>query len=104
MPIRTTPSSRARTLLAWAWTSVAAMVALLVATFIASNSLTQIVSQILGPLTVAAASAAVWFGLAARRHGEERGLLPAGIGGVVGGFFLVMLMLSLVIHLGFGWE
>jgi hypothetical protein len=84
--------------------SVAVMIALLVAMFIASDSLPQIVSQILGPLTVVAASGAVWFGLAARRHGEEKGLLPAGIGAVVGGFFLVMLMLSLVVHLGFGWE
>ena len=70
-PARTPPSSRGRIEFLWAWTSVAVMMALLVATFIASESMAQIVSQILGPLTVVASLVAVWLGLAARRHGEE---------------------------------
>jgi hypothetical protein len=88
----------------WAWTSVAVMIALLAATFIASMSMAEIVSQILGPLTVVASVAAVWLGLAARRHGERGGSIPAAIGALVGGFFLVMLLLALIFHFGFGWE
>lgn len=88
----------------WAWMSVAVMMALLVATFIASMSVDEIVSQILGPLTIVASAAAVWFGLAARRHGEEGGLIPAAIGALVGGFFLVMALFALIFHFGFGWD
>jgi FtsH-binding integral membrane protein len=103
-PVRTPPSSRGRIEFLWAWTSVAVMMALLVATFIASESMAQIVSQILGPLTVVASLGAVWLGLAARRHGEEGGLIPAAIGALVGGFFLVMVLLALIFHFGVGWE
>ena len=103
-PVRTPPSSRGRMEFLWAWTSVAVMIALLAATFIASMSMAEIVSQVFGPLTVVASVAAVWLGLAARRHGEQGGLIPAAIGAVVGGFFLVMLLLALVFHFGFGWE
>lgn len=103
-PVRTPPSSRGRIEFLWAWTSVAVMIALLVATFIASESMAEIVSQILGPLTVVASVVAVWLGLAARRHGEAGGLAPAAIGALVGGFFLVMVLLALIFHFGFGWE
>jgi len=103
-PVRTPPSSRGRLEFLGAWTSVAVMIALLAATFIASTSVTEIVSQILGPLTVVASAAAVWLGLAARRHGEEGGLIPAAMGALVGGFFLVNLLLALIFQVGFGWE
>lgn len=103
-PVRTPPSSRGRVEFLWAWTSAAVMIALLVATFIASTSLAEIVSQILGPLTFVASVAAVWLGLAARRHGQEGGLIPAAIGALVGGFFLVMLLLAFIFHFGFGWD
>jgi hypothetical protein len=43
-------------------------------------------------------------GLAARRHGEEGGLIPAAMGALVGGFFLVNLLLALIFQVGFGWE
>jgi hypothetical protein len=103
-PVRTPPSSRAHMEFLWAWTSVAAMIALLVATFITSESTAEIVSQILGSLTIVASVASVWFGLAARRHGAESGSIPAAIGAVVGGFFLVMVLLALIFHFGLGWE
>ncbi len=102
--VRTPPSFRGSIELLWAWASVAVMMALLVATFIASTSAAEIVSQILGPLTMVASAVAVWFGLAARRHGEEGGLVPAAIGALVGGFFLVMLLLAFIFHVGFGWD
>jgi hypothetical protein len=103
-PVRTPPSSRGRVEFLWAWTSVVVMIALLVATFIASMSVAEIVSQILGPFTIVASVAAVWLGLAARRHGEEGGLIPAAIGALVGGFFVVMALLALIFHFGLGWE
>ena len=90
--------------LLWAWFAVAVMGALLVATMVASGSMAEGVSQILGPLTIVASAAGAWLGFAARRHGEDRGLVPAAIASLVGGFFLVMLLLALVLHLGFGWE
>ena len=105
MSIRTTrpdasslASPRGRRDLAWAWVSVAVMIALLVGTFATG------ISEILGPITVVVALIAVWLGLSARRHGEERGLVPAVFGAVVSGFFLVMVTLSLVLHFGLGWE
>jgi hypothetical protein len=103
-PVQTPPSSRGRIEFLWAWTSVVVMIALLVATFIASESMAEILSRILGPLTIVASVVSVWFGLAARRHGEEGGLIPAAIGALVGGFFLVMVLLALIFHFGLGWE
>ncbi len=64
---------------------------------------TETMSEICGPLAVVTALLAVWLGIAARRHGEERGHLPAIIGGGVAGFFLAMVTLALVVHL-FGFE
>jgi len=74
------------------------MIVLLVGTLAGS------ISEILGPITVVVGLIAVWLGLSARRHGEERGLVPAVFGAVVSGFFLVMVTLMLVLHFGLGWE
>lgn len=51
------------------------------------------------PALFLASTGAAWFGLAARRHGEEGGPWPAVVGLVIGGFFLVMLLLAFVGHL-----
>jgi hypothetical protein len=46
-----------------------------------------------------ASASAAWFGLRARRDGEEGGRWPALVGCVMGGFFVLMLLLALVGHL-----
>jgi hypothetical protein len=97
-PSRVPTTNRARGELTLAWVAIVGMLAMLVALF-----LTETMSEIYGPLAVVTALLAVWLGIAARRHGEERGYLPAIIGGGVAGFFLAMVTLAFFGHL-FGFE
>ena len=53
----------------------------------------------LAPATFLACALAAWFGLRARRHGQEAGRWPALVGLVIGGFFVLILLLALVVHL-----
>jgi hypothetical protein len=53
----------------------------------------------LAPAMFLSSASAAWLGLRARRDGEEGGRWPALVGFVVGGFFVLMLLLALVGHL-----
>jgi hypothetical protein len=60
--------------------------------------------QTLGALLLVAATVAVWFGLRARRHGRPEGIVPAALGGAVGGLLALLLLVSAVAHFVFGFE
>ena len=53
----------------------------------------------LAPAMFLASASAAGLGLRARRDGEEGGRWPALVGFVIGGFFVLMLLLALVGHL-----
>lgn len=53
----------------------------------------------LAPVMFLACASAVWLGLRARRDGEASGVWPAVAGYVIGGFFLLNLLMALVSYL-----
>lgn len=104
MRISTTAPSPGRTdntprrELTLAWVAAAVTVAAMAGVFIVSESAEAALWLVVPVLFVAAFTALV-SGLAARRHGEERGVYPALLGAVVIGFYALMFMLALVGHL-----
>jgi hypothetical protein len=52
---------------------------------------------------LALAAVAIRFGLEARREGSEAGIVPAAIGGAIGGLFLLLVLAVVLGHL-FGFE
>lgn len=85
-----------------AWVSALITVGATVAIFFVSET-AETALWFVVPIMFVAAVGAVWLGLAARRHGDGRGAFPALIGGLVGGFYVLMAALALVGHL-FGFE
>lgn len=92
---------KARRELVGGWVAALVAVVTAVAIFQVSDPLTGLEDLIwlLAPAMILASASAAWFGLRARRDGEEGGRWPALAGLVIGGFFLLMLFLGLVGHL-----
>jgi len=86
-----------------AWVSAGTAILLAAAIFIVSESYEAALPFVVPSMFVSSASA-LWFGLRARRRGEEAGRLPAMIGAIVGGFYLAMLLIGRIAHLLFEIE
>jgi hypothetical protein len=102
-PKLSSPHDRANRELIAAWVSLALMGGSFAAIVLLDVTL-EVAQVFLFVAMLASAASAVWFGLSARRHGLDSGLLPAQIGGLVGGFFVAMIVLSVILHFGFGIE
>lgn len=93
--------SRARRELIGGWVAAVIAVLAVVGLFQVSDpgSGYEYLIWYLAPAMFLASASAAWFGLRARRDGEEGGRWPALVGCVMGGFFVLMLLLALVGHL-----
>jgi tetrahydromethanopterin S-methyltransferase subunit F len=102
-PKASSPHDRGNRELIAAWVSVALMAGFFAAIVLVEVTL-EVAQVFLFAAMLASAASSVWFGLSARRHGLDSGLLPARIGGFVGGFFVALIVLSVILHFGFGFE
>lgn len=102
-----TPSDPARRDLVRAWIAVAVMIVMLAAMPLIGSLGIEGSSFWLQYLALAAflvvllvlAAGAIRFGLDARRAGKESGILPAAIGGAIGGLFALLVVAVLLARL-----
>lgn len=89
---------RARNELIVAWVGAALSVVSVIGILIVSEAL-EAALPVLVPVMFVSCAVAVGFGVSARRRGLEEGAVPASIGGVIGGFFVVMVILGQLGHM-----
>ena len=98
MTVHPQTPGRARNELTVAWVFAVLAIGFAIAIFIVSEGLEAALPFVV-PAMFISSVVSVWLGLSARRHGLEEGAVPASIGTVIGGFFILMLVLGLIGHL-----
>lgn len=101
---KSAPSAASRRDLVLSWVSVALMAPVFVGTFVFGEwGIEKDAPWFVVPLGIllfaAFAAAAAWFGVRASKAGRRAGLVPAIIGGVAGGYMVVINRIGLIVRL-----